>query len=181
MSGWLEQIAVGQCLQPPSMVVRREVYEQVDGFDSRIRYYGEDWEMWVRIAAQYPVWYEVEPLALYRIGATSLSSRTLRTGENMHDLRRAVEINRACLPPDRADELSLQAHENHALASIRRARRMLGAGESQGACAQLREAMKTRSSPKVLMQAVLLLVFWGSRRVRSILPNLRRQPDGRGR
>lgn len=52
MRGWLERIAVGQRLQPPSMVVRRDVYERLGGFDRRIRQYGEDWEMWVRIACE---------------------------------------------------------------------------------------------------------------------------------
>jgi GT2 family glycosyltransferase len=52
LNDWLYKIATGQRLQPPSMVVRREVYEQLGGFDQRITNYGEDWEMWVRIAAR---------------------------------------------------------------------------------------------------------------------------------
>lgn len=167
MNGWLERIAVGQRLQPPSMVVRRDVYERLGGFDRRIRQYGEDWEMWVRIAAQYPVWYEVEPLALYRIGAESLSRRSLRTGENIQDLRRAVEITRAYLPPDCSAKLCNQAHENHALAAIRRARRMLVAGDRDGMHAQIREAVKTRPSAAVLMRAARLLLLWLSTIARS--------------
>lgn len=156
---WLDRIAVGQRLQPPSMVVRRDVYERLGGFDSRIRYYGEDWEMWVRIAAEYPVWYETAPLARYRVGAASLSGRSLRTGENMHDLRTVVAINREYLPSDRADMLSGQAHENHALAALRRARRMVAQGDRSGMYSQLREAVRTRPSPVVLASAIKLVIF----------------------
>src|SRR4029077_3394702 len=61
----VERLAVEQRVQTPAMVVRREVYETLGGFDRRLSW-TEDWEMWARIAVHYPVWYEVEPLALYR-------------------------------------------------------------------------------------------------------------------
>lgn len=154
LSNWLERIALGQRLQTPSMVVRREVYERLGGFDRRLFSYGEDWEMWVRIAAHYPVWYEVEPLALYRIRSTSLSGRSVRTGENGRDLRRAIELNQAYLPDTRAREISQRARENFALACLRRAHRLLYAGERQAALAQLREAVKSRRSLKVFVRTL---------------------------
>ena len=39
----------------PSIVVRRSVYERLGSFDRRL-VCAEDWEMWVRIAAHYPIW-----------------------------------------------------------------------------------------------------------------------------
>jgi glycosyltransferase involved in cell wall biosynthesis len=160
---WLDMIAVGQRLQAPSMVVRRDVYEQLHGFDSRIASYGEDWEMWVRIAARYPVWYEPEPLALYRIRSTSLTGVTERTGKNAHDYRRAIEINRAHLPPDRADHLSNEARRNFAMACLRRARRKLEVGETGTTTAQIREALKTHRSLPVVIQTLQLLLLWLTR------------------
>ncbi len=171
LRGWLECIAVGQRLQPPSMVVRRDVYERLGGFDSRIHSYGEDWEMWVRIAAAYPVWYEVSPLALYRISSTSISRRSLRTGENMKDLRTAVEITHAYLPPEKAATLSKQAHENHALASLRRARRMMDRGDRQGMLAQIREAVRTSPNLNVSVRAAHLALHGLIRVVRTSLLN----------
>ena len=149
LDNWLERIAVGQRLQTPSIVVRHAVYEQVGGFDSRMRRYGEDWEMWVRIAARYPVWYETEPLAIYRIHTGSLSGQTVRTGENAVDLRRAIAINRTHLPAAHVEVWSQQAAVNNALACVRRARRMLVAGELRGPFAQLREALRFSRSPLV--------------------------------
>jgi GT2 family glycosyltransferase len=156
---WLEKIATGQRLQPPCMVVRREVYERLGGFDRRISSYGEDWEMWVRIAAHYPVWYEVEPLALYRIHQSSLTGNTLRTGENARDYRQVIEINRAHLPEEHARAWTNRARLSFALACLRRARRMLNAQDYQGSLAQTREALKTNHSAPVIAQAALLLAW----------------------
>lgn len=160
--GWLERIATGQRLQTPAMVVRREVYERLGGFDHRIRAYGEDWEMWVRIAAHYPVWYEPEPLALYRIHSRSLSAGVLGNGANNRDLERALAINRAVLPPDRADALVRQARVNHALAALRRAQRMLKAGALAAPFAQMREAVRWSRSAEVLAHLALTSAMWGA-------------------
>lgn len=166
LEGWLERIAVRQRLQAPSMVVRRETYERLGGFDRRIAAYGEDWEMWVRIAARYPVWFETEPLAAYRIHAGSLSGRTVRIRENGRDLRRAIEINREALPPDRADELSRRALAEGAHACIRRAFRLATEGEARASLAELRESVRFNRAPGVLGMAAAVLGVWTVRALR---------------
>jgi hypothetical protein len=100
------------------MVVRRDVYERLGGFDTRIRRYGEDWEMWVRVAAHYPVWYEPEPLAIYRVGDGSLTSEAMRTGENVRDLVRVIELIQPLLPEHVAGELRRRALETAALTAL---------------------------------------------------------------
>ena len=154
---WLEKIAVGQRLQTPCMVVRRDVYERLGGFDRRPRGLGEDWEMWVRIAAHYPVAYEPAPLALYRVHSPSLSGRMLRTGENVRDLRRVIEINCEHLPPGKADEITRRALRETAVTCLRRARRMLGAGDTEAMWAQVREAIRSDASARVLAEAAAVV------------------------
>jgi GT2 family glycosyltransferase len=171
LEGWLEKIAIGQRLQTPSVVVRREVYEHLGGFDRRLAW-TEDWEMWVRIAAYYPVWYEVEPLAIYRVHSSSSSGRLRRTGEDIQDVRRAIEINKSYLPPERVKDLSNTAKKECALAAIRRARRAIDIGNQQTFLSQTREALKTHFSLPVLTRAVFLLPFW--------LRNYIRTKEGRG-
>ncbi len=177
LENWLERIAIGQRLQTPAMVVRREVYEKLGGFDHRIRYYGEDWEMWVRIAAAYPVWYQNKALAAYRVHTTSLSGKTQRTGENIEDLRRAIEINRAHLPEGTAERITNLALEATAQGALRRSRRMIDAGEMQAPLAQVREALRCRRSPGVLLRALSVYLLWLRRRVQ----NIRSRNVGAGR
>jgi GT2 family glycosyltransferase len=159
LDGWLGRIALGQRLQTPCMVVRRLVYERLGGFDTRLTHC-EDWEMWTRIAANFPVWYEPDPLALYRVHSGSSSGKSRRIGENVVDLRRAIEINRELLGSESADELSARALEITAVTAIRRAGPMLQAGDEAAARAQVREALKTSRSPAVLERLAFFAVLW---------------------
>ncbi|HEX8581595.1 MAG TPA: glycosyltransferase family A protein [Acidimicrobiales bacterium] len=166
LDGWFDRIATGQLLQAPAMVVRREVYEEVGGFDQRIPSYGEDWEMWTRIAAHRPVWYETATLACYRVHTRSLSGRTLRTGQNMRDIRLVIDLNRDLMPADRAAELTRRSRENNALGAVRRALRLYDGGDVEGATAQVREALATSRSPRVAAQVAALVprVSWRAAR-----------------
>lgn len=151
LHGWLETIAVGQRLQPPCMVVRRDVYERLGGFDPGIGRYGEDWEMWARIAAHYPTWFEVQPLALYRVGCASLSASSTRSGQNVRDILRAIDIINAYLPRERAEQARAQAREVAATTALRRARRSIDAGNWATALAQVRAAARASRSPAVVL------------------------------
>lgn len=155
LHNWLDRIAVRQRIQTPSMVVRREVYEQLGGFDSRLSW-TEDWEMWVRIAAHYPIGYEAEPLAVYRQHSNSSSSTKVRTGENIQDIRRAINIFKSYLPGERADRLSRQALENYAFYALNDAKKLAGHGDTTAAMNQIREALRCCSSLKVIRPALKL-------------------------
>jgi GT2 family glycosyltransferase len=159
LDGWLERIALGQRLQTPCMVVRRSVYEQLGGFDARLTH-SEDWEMWTRIAAAFPVAYEPEPLALYRVHGGSSSGRSRSVGENVADLRRAIDINRTRLPPELADGITSRALEITAVTAIRRAGLMLRAGDGAAARAQVKEALRTSRSPAVLERLAFFAALW---------------------
>jgi len=90
---WLVRIIRRQRVCTPSMVVRRAVYERLGGFDPSFKTAGEDWEMWVRIAAYYPVWYEPQALACYRVARPgSLTANASRTTRVAGDMRRACDI-----------------------------------------------------------------------------------------
>ncbi|KAA3439588.1 glycosyltransferase family 2 protein [Rufibacter hautae] len=80
LDNWLLRIAERQRIQYVSIVVQREVYERLGGFFGMP--YGEDWEMWVRIARFYPVAYTPEILAECRMHASSISSRMGTSGQS---------------------------------------------------------------------------------------------------
>lgn len=72
--GWIAKIAMRQRVQAPSAVVARSTYEQLGGFRDDLRL-AMDWEMWVRIASQYPVWFEARALAAFRRHRDSETAR----------------------------------------------------------------------------------------------------------
>jgi glycosyltransferase involved in cell wall biosynthesis len=147
---WLERIAVRQRIQTPSIVVRRDVYEKLGMFESRLTWV-EDWEMWVRIAAHYPVWYEVAPLALYRMHANSNTGRYMRTGENLRDVRRAIRIIQSYLPETVADEVARRSRDHWAMdAILNRAPVFLDAGDLRPAIIQVLEALRCSHSRTVV-------------------------------
>jgi len=106
--------------------------------------------MWVRIAARYPVWYEKEPLALYRMHANSNTGRHIATAEDMRYTRAAIDLFAAHLPPARAADIVRAAKQRYALAAIRTARSLLATRDLDAARAQLTEALRLSLSPRVL-------------------------------
>jgi glycosyltransferase involved in cell wall biosynthesis len=158
LKNWLERISLQNLIQPPSMVVRRAVYEKIGGFDSRICCFAEDWEMWVRIAAHYPIWYEVEPLALYRVHSSSLTGRGARTGQNVRDLRQVINIIQPYLPKATSSELSKKARENCAIFAINEIMpQMFAIGDLAAATIQIQEALKCSYSLKVIQELIYIL------------------------
>lgn len=158
LSNWLDRIAVGQRIQTPSIVVRREVYEKLGMFDRRLVWV-EDWEMWVRIAAHYAVWYEIEPLARYRMHENSNTGRYMRTGENLRDVRRAIEIIRSYLPAGSADEIWRRSRIHWSLNTLLyRVPELLEAGDLRATLIQVWEALRCSRSRTVVRP--LASVIW---------------------
>jgi hypothetical protein len=167
LNHWLEQLAVGQRLTTPSIVVKRDVYEKLGGFDRRFSCCGEDWEMWVRIAAHYPMWFEVEPLAAYRVKRLgSLTERSVRTNKLVQDMRKATEIIESYLPdhlpPAIAHQLTSQARETYAGWALETAGQMLAQGDVEATISQIQEALKCSHSPKILRWILRLLFQEGT-------------------
>lgn len=160
----LERIVTQQPLQPPAMVVRREVYERLGGFDPRLASSAEDTEMWIRIASHYPIGYSVEPLALYRrFHKASLTSRVIRDGSNIRDCRQANAIYRAYLPTAVADDLARRGKEPIVAWALLLAYDLLQEGDFHTALVQIREALKTERSLQVVGRIVRLFLGVGIR------------------
>ena len=141
LENWLERSAVENLIQPPSMVVRRSAYEKLGGFNPNL-VHACDWEMWTRIAAHYPVWYEPQVLACSRMHSLSESAGFIRSAENIRDERRAIEIICAYLPSSKAKKLYKKVNSNCTLWNIAGASRIFASGNSAAACTQVREALR---------------------------------------
>jgi glycosyltransferase involved in cell wall biosynthesis len=163
LNDWLEKIASGQRITTPSIVVRRDVYEKLGGFDRRFCCTGEDWEMWVRIATEYPVAYEVEPLAVYRlISFGSLTQNSVRNGKFFQDLRQANKIIQSYLPnylqEKKANKIAKEVGENYAVWTIANANKALSSGELKVLIVQIRETLKFSRSIKTVKKLTLLCI-----------------------
>lgn len=110
---WLYKIAQVQWVEPPAMVVKRHVYEQLGSFFAV--HYGEDWEMWIRIAAHFPVAFSPNYLALYRKHPANISAKSLLSGENIKDIQKVIDIVQQYLPPDHRERLKKAAMKNFSI------------------------------------------------------------------
>jgi glycosyltransferase involved in cell wall biosynthesis len=154
----VERLAVYNHIMFPSIVVRRSAYEQLGGFHPDL-FHAADWDMWKRIASSFPVWYEPEALALYRLHTLSDTSRLMRTGANIRDARHAIRIAAAYLPAGRAHVLSRCALLYHALYAIEVAHERRRRGDWPAVRAQLFEALACSRSPRVWTAILEFLAF----------------------
>lgn len=153
---WLPRIAEACWLQTPAIVVKRQVYEQLGGFCPQANS-AFDWEMWKRIAVHYPFWYEPQPLACFRQHPASESDGIIKTGRQLADTRRAIEISRAYLPEAVTEEFSNAARNHYAFYALDLAMQQLQTKQYESALANIREGLAcSRSGP--VQRAVIALL-----------------------
>jgi glycosyltransferase involved in cell wall biosynthesis len=146
---FVSKIGSDQTIETPSIVVKRRIYEELGGFHNDLSY-ATDWEMWIRIAARYPFWYEPDILAVWRDHQNSSSVSFIKTAGNIADMRRCIEISRPLLPPDRAKHISRTARERLALEALETSLEAVTQGEFATARKQLWEGLKCSVSPRVI-------------------------------
>jgi glycosyltransferase involved in cell wall biosynthesis len=104
----LYKLAAQQVIQPPAIVVKRSVYEDIGGFYAV--HFGEDWEMWTRISSKYPVAYSPSKLASYRVGQNSgISFESFLEARNIHDIKIVIDIIQSYLPFERRKAIKNQS------------------------------------------------------------------------
>jgi glycosyltransferase involved in cell wall biosynthesis len=128
----LRTFATRQRVQTPSAVVPRTTYEILGGYRDDLCQ-TLDWEMWVRIAARFPVWYDPKTLAVFRRHAGSESSRLLSQGEVWPDLVRAMHVNAQSFPDGQRESLVNSGAQWYAGSALREAQRQLLRGHRAAA------------------------------------------------
>lgn len=155
LENWLERISERQRIQYVAMVVKREVYEDVGGFYGVE--YGEDWEMWVRIAAKYRVGYVPTILALYRRHHSSITGRSFITGKNMNELTSVINAIRKYIPEGKRDTITYKSRKFYAHYAIRIAKALwVDLRHKQGAIAQLKAAWNMQKDFYLLLKILKL-------------------------
>lgn len=146
-----------QRIQFAGIAVRRSTYEELGGFLPSLSHC-LDWDMWKRIAVRKPVFYDPEPMACYRLHAAADSSRLMRSGENVADERRSIELSCADFPPEQARCVRRAANKAAGVRAARRARLLWKAGQRATAWRQLAEAVRCSRSPAVLARMAYFML-----------------------
>jgi len=158
-------LAAEQRIMTPCIVVRRSVYEQLGGFDDRLAC-AEDWEMWVRIAARFPVYYEERPLACYRLHDDSNTGRNLRSGLSLDHTRLAIELFADYFEPAERRAVKRAAFSRYAESAVETAWNFQSQGDTAAARAQLRVAWRLERSPRTAARIARVFARSVARRVR---------------
>ena len=135
----LRTFATRQRVQTPAAVVPRTIYETIGGYRDDLCQ-TLDWEMWVRIAALFPVWYDPQVLAVFRRHAGSESSRLLSKGEVWPDLVRVMHVNATSFPNEERESLVNSGAQWYAGSALREAQRQLLRGHHEVAAHTLLHA-----------------------------------------
>lgn len=157
------RLVVSNPVWTPSIVVARAVYEQVGGFRPELPYC-QDWDMWKRAALRGPVWFEPEPLALYRRHAHSLTTRLARDAKNIADMRKAVAISASYLAAEQKPLLRL-ARKKVSEIALAEARDLLEKRRFGSAFAHIWEGFKAWPSPITLANVAFILAGYVLRRL----------------
>ncbi|HKZ67988.1 MAG TPA: glycosyltransferase [Chitinophagaceae bacterium] len=119
LQNWFLRIAERNRIQYAAMTVRREVYEELGGFFGIT--YCEDWEMWVRIAKQFPVAYTPDLLADYRKHKQSITGQKFLNGTYLKDIYSAMKLIQQHLPGDQKERILKRSKKFYAFYAIRMA------------------------------------------------------------
>ena len=160
-------LASEQRIMTPSICVRRAAYERLGGFHPALRC-AEDWEMWVRIARDYPIAYIPEPLAAYRMQQASNTGRNMRSARDVFFNGLAIDLIRSHLPPDIADRTAAAARRTYAGSALVTVRDFARKGDIGGALTQWRAAVQLDSSAPTLLSAARSLTRIGYGALRRI-------------
>ena len=157
LKDWLFYIAARQRIQPPAMVVKRTTYETLGSFYA-VKY-GEDWEMWARIASRYDVAHSPRYMACYRVHNQNITGQSLASGQNIRDIKKVMNIIQGYLPVAKRKEILIKAKENFAVYYAWMAHAMYHHfKDDRGALKQINGALGIHMNATTLKLAIKLYV-----------------------
>jgi glycosyltransferase involved in cell wall biosynthesis len=159
LDDWHEKITARQLVQCAAIVVRRRVYEQLGGFLPHFHYV-PDWEMWQRIASQFPFWFEPSILACYRLHGSSASSRLMLDAADVRDVREMIDLTMTYHTPARGRALARNARSRYAEEAVSHARELLVEAGFQPAWKHIVEALRLSHNQRVVWKIFSFFVLW---------------------
>ena len=153
-------------------VVKREVYESNGGFCGVE--YGEDWEMWGRIAKDHPVAYTPEVLAEYRVHGNNISSGRFRTGQNFEDIRKVLARINTYLPQEMRSIMKRKGYREYARYALGNSERIWHVSrDRQTTYTQVKGALRMYTDAQLLMKAAKMYLKILLHPVRKLVGNVK--------
>src|SRR5438067_1708765 len=159
LDDWHAKITAQQLIQCAAIAVRRRVYEQLGGFLPQLHYV-PDWEMWQRIASQFPVCFEPSILACYRLHSNSATSRLRLDAADTREVREMIDLTMTYHTPSRGRVLAKKARSWWAEAAVFHARELLVKVGFAPAWRQIVEALRLSLNRRVIGKIFSFLVLW---------------------
>jgi hypothetical protein len=119
----------------------RTAYGRVGGYRADLPH-AADWDMWTRLAANGPIVFVDEVLAVYRRHNTSDSWPRIRTGANVRERVTAISVVSAYVAPNRRALTTRKALAYSVVFAARTALSLVKAGEWSAAGRQAYEAVR---------------------------------------
>lgn len=119
LDNWLIRIAEINRLQYAAITVKRDVYEKLGSFCYVT--FGEDWEMWVRIAKNYKVAYTPDYLADYREHSNSITGNLSFNGNSLKSLRTVMNHIQAYLPESKRKLVCQRSRKHYGWSALNKA------------------------------------------------------------
>src|SRR5438552_1532231 len=159
LDDWHAKITVEQLIRCPAIMVRRAVYEQLGGFLPHLRFV-PDWEMWQRIASQFPFCFEPSILACYRMHPNSATSRIRLDATDARDIRQMIDLTMTYHSPARARVLAKKARSWWAEAAVFHARELLVKVGFAPAWRPLVGALRLSYDRRIIRKIFSFFVLW---------------------
>lgn len=155
LTDWLPRLVEAQRIQTPAMVVKRDVYEVLGGFDRRLDC-SEDWEMWIRIVNRYAVGFCAAARAQYRSSGSNNSARSILNGTRGKVQRRMFAIIDSYLPAEMVQQVRSARAREQALFFASQAPRVMRAGGLRSWLQLSRQVLGFSREPRVIRRLLSL-------------------------
>jgi glycosyltransferase involved in cell wall biosynthesis len=162
---WQRHVFERLAIQCSAIIVRRDVYETLGGFDPALRY-ALDWDMWRRIAARHPIWFHPEPLAAYRMHVRSETARQRADGRDLAEMFDGIARSAALLPPADAPRVVRRARFHATVFAVENALALLRSAGWSEARRYVRGARRGSSLTALAAAVAAVALRGGLRRLR---------------
>jgi glycosyltransferase involved in cell wall biosynthesis len=154
---FVEPLVVAERVQCAAIAVKKSTYALVGGFNPDL-IHALDWEMWIRIASKFPIFYEPKILACWRNHSNATTSKQIRSGENIRDIAKAISIWKRYLSKSDGQRLAEIAFNRFAHEGLWMARHLLEKNDIEASLNQMNAALTCKKTLRLQLRAAKIRI-----------------------